>query len=372
MRIGLLIDDSFDYPDGVQQYAKTVGRWLVKQGHSVAYIASSSQADDVPVTSLTKNIRVSFNGNVVRTPLPITLRKASSFARTNQLDVLHVQMPYSPFFAGKLIRAYKNRGTRIVGTFHIVPFAKTDIYAAKLQRYTLRSTLPLFDEVCSVSKAAQSFAFDTFGIHSSVVPNAVDIDRFRQASIDTVHSKTTITFLGRLVERKGCRHLLEAISRVISSHPTLRKGLIVRIGGSGHLEASLRARSRELGIDDIVQFDGFIDEKKKAAYLAESDIAVFPSLGGESFGIVVVEALATGSCVVLAANNPGYAGVMGGLKRQLFDPNDTNSFSDVLHAYIAYSKDADKKKQILDAQSKVASVYDTDAVGRQLIRLYES
>lgn len=237
----------------------------------------------------------------------------------------------------------------------------------------LRSTLPLFDEVCSVSKAAQSFALDTFRVHSTVIPNAVDITRFKQAAAIQMNNKTTITFLGRLVERKGCRHLLEAISKVISSQPSLRKQLVVRIGGSGHLEPSLRSLSKDLGINDVVQFDGFIDEEKKAAYLAESDIAVFPSLGGESFGIVVVEALATGSCIVLAANNSGYAGIMtGSLNNQLFDPMNTVGFSKLLQSYITKSKNTSSKQQIVTTQSDIASVYDVNIVGKKLVRLYTS
>src|SRR5579875_4032120 len=100
MKIGMVLDDTLDTPDGVQQYVLQVGRWLSAQGHDVHYLVGATTRTDIPnIHSLSRNKQVRFNGNRMSMPLPASRKKLKQFLRTEQFDVLHVQVPYSPFMA---------------------------------------------------------------------------------------------------------------------------------------------------------------------------------------------------------------------------------------------------------------------------------
>src|ERR1700712_493953 len=97
MKVGFVIDDTLDKPDGVQQYVLTVGRWLAQNGHQVHYLCGETKRGDIPnVHSLTKNAHVRFNGNQLSVPKPANAAKIRQLLDTQQFDVLHIQMPYSP------------------------------------------------------------------------------------------------------------------------------------------------------------------------------------------------------------------------------------------------------------------------------------
>ena len=104
MKIGLVLDDTLDTPDGVQQYVLQVGAWLTDQGHEVHYLVGQTARTDIPnLHSLSRNLKVRFNGNRMSMPLPASRRKLRAFLQEMQFDVLHVQVPYSPFMAGRLL-----------------------------------------------------------------------------------------------------------------------------------------------------------------------------------------------------------------------------------------------------------------------------
>src|ERR1700760_451276 len=104
MKIGLVLDDTLDTPDGVQQYVIQVGTWLTAQGHEVHYLVGATERTDIPhIHSLSRNLKVKFNGNRMSMPLPTSKRTLKRFLHEQQFDVLHVQVPYSPFMAGRLL-----------------------------------------------------------------------------------------------------------------------------------------------------------------------------------------------------------------------------------------------------------------------------
>src|SRR3989344_2521716 len=123
LSVGFLYDDSLDKPDGVSQYVRTVGAWLSGQGHEVTYLVGETilkQWGGAPVYSLSKNLTVKFNGNRVNTPLPASKKLISSVLDRHDFDIIHIQMPYSPFMAQKVINLLNPR-IAIIGTFHIYP-----------------------------------------------------------------------------------------------------------------------------------------------------------------------------------------------------------------------------------------------------------
>jgi phosphatidyl-myo-inositol alpha-mannosyltransferase len=373
MKIGLVIDESLDYPDGVQQYVLTLGQWLSKKGHSVHYIVSATKRTDLKnLHIISKNIKVKFNANTLRIPMIASKKRVRELFAKEQFDLLHVQLPYSPYSAGRLIELAP-KTTAIVGTFHVAPFSKREYYLSSPLAKFLKLTLDRFDEVVSVSVSAQDFAKRKFCLETKIIPNPVDLRIFdgkpveRRSKKFKVENRVNIVFLGRLVPRKGVKHLLKSIDKLTSTQPDYLDKIFVRIGGRGDQLNELRRFVKKKKLSKIVSFDGFIDEKDKPAYLASADIAVFPSLGGESFGISIVEAMASGKSAVLAGDNEGYRRVIKN-KSALFDPRDIDEFATKLKTFI---DSPNKRTSLARTQHERCQQYRIDDVGKDIIALYK-
>lgn len=367
LKIGLVLDTSLDPDDGVQQYVITVGEWLRSQGHDVHYLVGQTEQRDLPgIHSLARNISVRFNGNRTTVPLPTSKRKLRQFLATQQFDVLHVQVPHSPFMAQRLILAASNQ-TAIIGTFHIAPYSRLVTVANKALGTWLRSSLKRFDVMLSVSPAAAAFAKQTFKIDSRVLPNVIDYQRFHNAQPLPKYNdyKLTILFLGRLVPRKGCQLLLQAVAEL-----SKRQGLPafkVVICGKGPLFEKLRGFIQTNNLQDMVELVGFVGEADKPRYYASADIAVFPSSGGESFGIVLLEAMASGRSAVLAGDNPGYRSVLEPQAELLFNPRNASELANKLATYLTDSK---LRQKMAAWGAGYTQDFDVAVVGAQLIDIY--
>lgn len=366
MKIGFVLDDSLDSSDGVQQYILGLGDWLRKHKHDVHYLVGQTKRTDIPnIHSLSHNITVRFNGNRMSIPLPASNKKIKQLLSSEQFDVLHVQMPYSPMLGAKVIRHAPLKTAR-VGTFHILPLGRLQQLSAQVLCAFSRPSLRKLNKVLSVSKPAQGFAAN-LGIKSVVLPNVVETKRFaagkKRAAYD---DKFTVVFLGRLVERKGAQELLQAIKLLVTQNaiPHLR----VVICGIGPQMDQLKAWVETRGLNDYVEFAGFITEEEKADYLKSADVAIFPSLGGESFGIVLIEAMAAGSGVVLGGNNPGYTSVLHEAPDSIFEPRDPVATA----ALIRKAHDDHAWAEQLHAQQQeLVRQYDVGVVGKKLVSYYQ-
>lgn len=333
-KIAFVLDDSLDSTDGVQQYVLTIGAWFSSQGHEIHYIVGETARTDIPnIHSISRNIKVRFNHNRMSIPLPASKKRIHRLLAEQEFDVIHVQMPFSPMLAGRVIKAAGPQ-TAVVGTFHIAPHSRLVHMCSWALAQITRRAVHRFDELMSVSRVAQEFAWQTYAVESAVVPNTLNLQPFYGAKPLSDYRRTTnIVFLGRLVERKGCSHLLNAVKRLHDAG-TLPKDCQVIICGGGPLESTLKTFVAKSGLSKIVHFTGFISEADKPRYLAGADIAVYPSTGGESFGIVLIEAMAASRGVVLAGNNPGYAGVIGERPEALFEPTDEEQFAVKLQRFL--------------------------------------
>lgn len=367
MKIGFVFDDSLDKPDGVQQYILTLGTWLSSQGHVVYYLVGQTERSDLANThSLSRNIAVRFNKNRLTIPLPVSSAKISRFLRDEQFDVLHVQMPYSPQLAQKVILSAPTQ-TAIVGTFHILPYGKLQAWGSAVLARMLSKSLARFDTVVAVSPAAQNFAKTAMSIDSQVLPNAVDLSRFATKPVHTKPHKTTnIVFLGRLVPRKGCAELLRALA-LLQTQEKLQ-GVSVSIGGNGQDAARLKAYVAAHNLTSVVAFKGQLEESDKAEFLGNADIVVLPSLGGESFGITVVEAIASGAGVTVGGNNPGYSFVLADTPEALVDPLDTTAFAATLDTLITDSK---LRTSLGKKQLQRIKLFDVPTIGQQIESIYK-
>ncbi len=368
MKIGFVLDDSLDKADGVQQYILTLGHWYRQRGHEVLYLVGQTKRRDLPrVHSLSRNVQAHFNQNRMSTPLPAPKKAIRQLLTRQQFDVLHVQMPYSPFLAARIIRL-AGKQTAIIGTFHVVPYSWQERLATRLLGWWLWRSRRRFDEVVSVSEPARRFAKRYFGMSSSVVPNAVSVTAFHHGKRLRKYAdgKINIVFLGRLVERKGCFQLLKAVQ--LLHEQGVSSGIRVIICGKGPQEEDLKQFVKKHRLGKTVFFTGFISEADKPHYLASADIAVFPSSGGESFGIVLIEAMAARAGVVLGGNNVGYRSVLRDSPKQLFDPLNLKQFTKTLK-FFAFNPRARQKATVWQAQQ--VSQFDVNRVGGRLLDIYQ-
>ena len=174
-------------------------------------------------------------------------------------------------------------------------------------------------------------------------------------------NKLNIVFLGRLVQRKGILQLIKAYN-ALDDDAAKRTRLI--IGGKGPLRQKAKKMVHH---NRNVIFTGYVSEKEKADFLKSADIAVFPSISGESFGIVLVEAMAAGAGVVLGGSNPGYKSVLGPQPYLLFDPKDTIGFATHMKLFI---DDEKLRNQMHEWQQEAVGQYDISVVGTAFETMY--
>lgn len=375
MKIALVIDDALARPDGVQEYVRTIGRAMGERGHEI-HVLCSGEAGEPPagigrVVSLTDNVGVTFNGNGLRTPKPASRRRLREHLAAERYDVIHVQTPHSPFFAARVVREARRvqgAAVRIVATFHILPDGAVSEWATRALGLTLRRNLRLFDAFAAVSEPAAGFAKRAFGIDAAVIPNAVRVDDIaaqaaaRPWPVDPA-GRTVVAFLGRLVERKGAVELVEAFAML---PPKARGRVVLHIGGRGPLAGCIGELIAKHGLETSVTLEGFISDEDKPGFMAAADLAVFPATGGESFGIVLTEAMAAGSGVVLGGDNPGYTWTLDN-PAAVVNPRDTGAFAARLGALLT---DADARAALHAQQAVRVKDFDVAVVAERVAALY--
>ena len=369
MKIGFVLDDTLDSFDGVQQYILTLGKWMSANGHEVHYLVGETSRKDIGnIHSLAKNLKVNFNKNVLSIPLKADKKKIKHLLTKEKFDVIHVQLPFSPFMAGVIIDNLPE-STALVGTFHILPYSKYQYYGAKALSKVTKNQYRKFNKILSVSPPAKEFAKTAMNIDSDVIPNAVDFGNFKTGKkIKRFNDeKTNLVFLGRLVKRKGCMELLEAYKYLVDTNKFENTRLI--IAGAGPEQNKLRAYVSKNYLQNCVEFLGRVTEAEKVNLFATADVVVLPSLSGESFGIVVVEAIATGAGLVVAGSNPGYSYVLQSTPEVLVNPKDTDLFAELIAKSI---EDKNFGKKIHKVQQASIKQFDVNVVGRDVVKVYKS
>jgi phosphatidylinositol alpha-mannosyltransferase len=366
MKIAFVLDDRLDKPDGVQQCVRVLGSWLSRHGHEVHYVVGATKTLELPnIHVAARNLPVRFNGNRLTIPLPTPKRRLKKLLDDIKPDILHVQVPYSPFMGAKAIKC-ADPEVGIVGTFHVLPYGWVARAGTWLLGLWLRSTLKRFDAMYAGAPASAEFATWSMRQTVGVLPHAIEVRRFRAATLSTrLTGKLRIVFLGRLVPRKGVLQLVKAIAALPDD---VKQGIQVYIGGRGPLLPQLEAYIRDNKLSDTVQLDGFVSEADKPVYLAQADIAIFPSISGESFGISVVEPLAAGAGVVVGGDNPGYASILGEWPETLVKPLDIADFASRLERLI---RDEKLRSRLHKAQQAAVPRYDIETVGQQWLTIYK-
>jgi phosphatidylinositol alpha-mannosyltransferase len=366
MKIGFVFDDTLDSYDGVAQNVKLFGQWMQAQGHEVRYLVGETKMlewADGRVYSLSKNQKVAFNGNVARVPLPANKKRIQQVLETENFDILHVQMPHSPFMAQKVVNAASDK-VAVIGTFHVAPSGVLSKVGGRLLRLMYLNGLNRFDALLSVSDAAADYAKSAFGVKTSIMPNVIELAKFQVPNKKIKVDKDNILFLGRLVKRKGARQLIEAFYILSQYNPNAT----LSIGGDGPERTRLEELVKKYNLQSRVSFLGFIEEQEKANLLASSAIDCFPSLYGESFGISLLEGMAASPGAVIAGNNPGYKTILKKRPQMLVDPINSLAFAGKLSEILDNKQ---IREEINAWQREEVKKYDINAVGDKLLKVYK-
>lgn len=292
MRIGIVSPYSLTLPGGVQGQVLSLARVLRSKGHEVRVLGPcDGPPPDAGVTPLGNSLPTAANGSIapIAPDASAQLRTIRAL-RDEAFDVVHLHEPLAP---GPTMTALLVRPAPMVGTFHAAGGSK----AYRWMRPGVRALANRLAIRCVVSDDARAMAETALvGTYRSMF-NGIEVDRVLSATPAKTQAPT-IFFIGRHEPRKGLDVLLDAM-------PLLPRNTRLWIGGDGPDTASLQSR---VSADPRIEWLGRIDEAEKLSRLRGADVFCAPSLRGESFGIVLIEAMAAGTAVV-ASDLPGYANV---------------------------------------------------------------
>lgn len=359
-RIGIVCPYGWDTPGGVQSHVGDLAEYLIAQGHYVSVLAPVINEDGIPdyVTSAGRPISIPYNGAVARILFgPLAFARVKQWIAGGNFDLLHLHEPAIPSIS--LLACWASEGP-LVGTFHAastkqkIAFAITPFIEPVIEKLTAR---------IAVSEAAR----ETLQIHldtdAVVVPNGIYVKKFSDAHSDPRWSGNTIGFIGRFEEnRKGLSVLIEALPAILEKIPDVR----VIVAGPGNPATVLE--EMEPHLRQRFTFLGRITEEDKANFMSSVSIYVAPNTGGESFGIILAEALAGGASV-LASDIPAFDSLLGhGKYGSLFQSENSE---DLAKRAIELFNNPELRHTIARAGRAYAQSFDWDVVAERIYDVYE-
>ena len=362
MRIGLVCPYTWDVPGGVQAHVHDLAEHLLGLGHQVSVLAPVDDPDagglEPYVVAAGRAVPVPYNGSVARLCFgPLSLARTRRWLRAGRFDVLHIHEPTVPSVS--MLAMWTAQGA-LVATFHTsTPRSRMlEVFGTVLQ--------PGMDKLTgriAVSPAARRVIMGHLGGDAVLVPNGVDVARFAAAQ-PTRDARPTVLFLGRLDEdRKGLAVLLEALPELVRRVPEVR----LRVAGPG--DARLVRELVPTALRDRVELLGLVPEADKPATYAGATVYCAPNTHGESFGIVLLEAMATGTPVV-ASDLEAFRSVLeDGRCGVLVPVRDAAALAGALADLLA---DPQRREQLSARGREAVLPYDWSAVTRSIVAVYET
>jgi phosphatidylinositol alpha-mannosyltransferase len=365
VRIGIVCPYSWDVPGGVQFHVRDLAEHLIRLGHTVSVLAPSDDDTPLPgyVVSAGRAVPVPYNGSVARLNFGfLSAARVRRWVQGGAFDVLHIHEPATPSLA--LLSCWAARGP-IVATFHTSnPRSKAMIAAYPI----LQPALEKISARIAVSEYARRTLVEHLGGDAVVIPNGVDVGFFAGAEPEPRwqgnREAPTIGFIGRIDEpRKGLPVLLRALPRLLRTHPGAR----VLVAGRGDREEALAPLPP--GTREHVEFLGMVSDEDKARLLRSVDLYVAPNTGGESFGIILVEAMSAGA-PVLAADLDAFTQVLdAGRAGVLFPAEDSEALADAAARLLA---DPERLGGLRERGSRHVRRFDWSTVGADVLGVYET
>ncbi|MCC9305664.1 glycosyltransferase family 4 protein [Kitasatospora sp. RB6PN24] len=361
MRIGIVCPYDWDVPGGVQFHIRDLAEHLIDLGHKVSVLAPADDDSRLPsyVVSAGRSVAVPYNGSVARLSFGIiSATRVRRWLRDGEFDILHVHEPASPSLS--MLAGWAATGP-MVATFHTSnPRSRVMIAASPILQ-------PIFEKISArvaVSEYARRTLVEHLGGDAVVIPNGVDVGFFAGAEPEPRWTGRTIGFIGRINEpRKGLPVLLAALPQILAAHPDVR----LLVAGKGDEEEAAAALAPE--VRDRVEFLGMVSDEEKARLLRSVDLYVAPNTGGESFGIILVEAMSA-AAAVLASDLDAFAQVLdGGRAGELFPVGDAAALA---RAAVRLLDDPARLAQLRTAAANHVTRFDWSVVGADILAVYET
>lgn len=334
MKIGLVTPYDYCHPGGVTIHVGQLARQFQARGHSVRIIApcSRSPADDlrecvIPVGH--HPVPVPSGGSIARITLSLKLSGTiKKLLQKEDFDVVHVHEPFTPMLPVTVLRL---SGFLNIGTFHAF-HSKPRGYG--LAKFILRKWVKHLYGRIAVSEPARKFVSRHFPGDYRIIPNGIDTEQFSPSVRPMAHladGKLNILFVGRLEKRKGLDYLLKAFALLKKDYPEAR---LVVVGPGKRLLNKYQQMIERQDIKDVV-FTGYVPYQELPRYYRSAHVFCAPALGEESFGIVLLEAMACGRPIV-ASNIEGYASLIShGNEGLLVPPKNEIALRDAIGELLA-------------------------------------
>ncbi|PKV81242.1 glycosyltransferase family 4 protein [Nocardia fluminea] len=362
MKIGMICPYSFDVPGGVQAHVVELARVFIERGHKVSVLAPASDDTPLPdfVVSAGRAVAIPYNGSVARLSFgPMAYTRIRRWIDSNDFDVLHIHEPNAPSLS---MLALKIAEGPIVATFHT---STTKSLVLSTFQGVLRPYHEKISGRIAVSELARRWQVEALGSDAVEIPNGVDVSAFaRGEPLDGYpRAGRTVLFLGRFDEpRKGMDVLLGALPALIEHHPDVE----ILIVGRGDEDRLRREAGQHAG---HLRFLGQVSDEEKAAALRSADVYVAPNLGGESFGIILIEAMAAGTPVVASELDAFRRVLRDGTAGMLTPIGDSDALATAIDTLLT---DDETRTRLVSTATQVVAGYDWPVVAEQILRVYET
>ncbi len=356
---------SFEVPGGVQFHVRDLAEVFLAQGHEVSVLAPADDDAELPayLTSCGRAVPVRYNGSVARLTFgPVTSARVTRWLEAGGFDVVHLHEPVTPSVSLMALWAAEEP---VVATFHTSTVRSRAMHAANP---LLRPSLEKIRGRIAVSEDAARTVRRHLGGDTYIIPNGVHVERFAQAPTrpDWVGrpDAPTLAFLGRVDEsRKGLEVALRALPTVLDAHPGTR----LLVAGPGDATDLLRRADPRATAATVVL--GAVSDADKGALLRSVDAYVAPHLGGESFGIVLVEAMAAGAPVV-ASDLSAFVAVLDQGRTGVTFP--TGSAEGLAAVLVGLLGDPVRREELSMLGRDRARTFDWSRVSGQVMAVYET
>lgn len=363
MRVGIVCPYDWTAPGGVQAHVRDLAVALQRLGHDVSVLAPADDDTALPdyVVPSGRAVSLAYNGSRAKVAFgPVTTRRVRRWIRRGDFDVVHVHEPLSPSVS--ILTCWAARGP-IVATWH----SSMERSRALATVYPLAQTaLEKVTGRIAVSEAARQTLVAHMGGDAVLIPNGVDCSGFGNAEPfpGWPGDGGALFFIGRIDEpRKGLPVLLAAMPAIVERHPDVR----LLVAGPGDVDEIRSSLTPDLV--DRVEFLGLVSEADKARAFMSADVYVAPNTGGESFGIVLLEAMASGT-PVLASDLEAFRRVTAqGHAGAHFANEDP---ADLARAAADLLADAAERRRLAAAGRERALEFDWSTVARRVVEVYEA
>ena len=363
MRIGIVCPYSWDIPGGVQAHVRDLAEALLDLGHVVSVLAPGD--DDTPdlpryVVTAGRAVRIPYNGSVARLQFGlVSATRVRRWLRDGDFDVVHVHEPAPPSLS--LLACMIHDGP-LVATFHV---ALTKSRWLAMSDTLLQPFLEKLSGRIAVSDAARKVIVEHLGADAVVIPNGVAVSHYTDARPLPGYPRAggTVGFIGRYDEpRKGMDVLVPALEKLVPQRPELR----LLVAGRGEAEEFLAGVPR--AVRERIDLMGQVSEYDKARMLKSVDVYCAPNTGQESFGVILLEAMAARTPIVASELEAFKRVLGGGVAGQLFPIGDSAALARELARVL---DDAALRRRLVEAAAKAVVPYDWSTVVKEVLRVYE-